>query len=54
MNFLSGYKTYLAGAATVIGAVAGYANGQETLVQMFQLIVPAIMLMTTRAAIANK
>lgn len=48
---LSGYKTYITGAVSVITAVALYLTGTDTLAQTIQLVVTAIIGMTIRNAI---
>ena len=53
MNFLSGYKTYIVGAAGIATAIAGYATGQDTLPQMIQLIITSLLGMTIRSGIAT-
>lgn len=50
---LSGYKTYIMAGATVIGAVAAYLVGDETLQQALEIIVPAILAMAIRHGIST-
>jgi len=49
---LKGYKTYITGGVTIIGAVAAYLVGDADLVQTAQLVVTAVLGMTVRNAIA--
>lgn len=48
---LKGYKTYIAGGLSVLGAVAAYLVGDISLFDAAQLIVPAVLGMTLRNAI---
>lgn len=52
MNFLTGYKTYITGAASIIGAVALYANGTDTASQAIQLVITALLAMFVRSGVA--
>ena len=40
---LKGYKTYITAGLAVLGALAAYLVGDLSLVDMFQLIVPALV-----------
>jgi hypothetical protein len=48
---LKGYKTYISGGLTVLGAVAAYLVGDINLIDAVQLVVPAVLGMTVRNAI---
>lgn len=50
---LKGYKTYIAGALGLLGAIAAYLTGDATLAQAGQLALTAILGMTVRAGISN-
>lgn len=50
---LSGYKTYITAAVTVIGAVGAYLSGDVSLVDAVQLIVPALLAAFIRSGVAN-
>lgn len=50
---LSGYKTYITGALAVLGAIAAYLTGEETIAQAVQLGVTAILAMFIRNGVAN-
>ncbi|HXC56115.1 MAG TPA: hypothetical protein VNU97_12530 [Rhizomicrobium sp.] len=50
---LSGYKTYIVGALTALGAVAGWLDGDLTLVAALNVAVPALLAMTLRHGIAT-
>jgi hypothetical protein len=39
----AGYKTYITAAVTIIGAVAAYLTGEISVIDMAQLIVPALL-----------
>ncbi|HEY8949999.1 MAG TPA: hypothetical protein VIM56_14030 [Rhizomicrobium sp.] len=45
---LSGYKTYIAGALTILGALGGFLTGSLAPDQALNLVVPAILAMTVR------
>lgn len=49
----SGYKTYIAGAVAVIGALAAYLTGDATAIQAGQLAVTAVMGMFLRAGVSK-
>ncbi len=53
MAVLSGYKTYIAGGLTILGAVLGVLDGDLTLQAALPVIVPAILAMTVRHGIAT-
>lgn len=48
MNFLSGYKTYIAGVAVIATNVAAYANGTEQLPALLTAVFGALGLMFLR------
>lgn len=48
----NGYKTYIAGALTILGALGGYLTGNLAPDQAINLIVPAVLAMTVRNGIA--
>ncbi|HWA31529.1 MAG TPA: hypothetical protein VG867_10530 [Rhizomicrobium sp.] len=50
---LSGYKTYIAGAITILGALGGYFTGNLTPEAAVNLVVPAVLAMTVRHGIAK-
>ncbi len=50
---LSGYKTYLAGALTILGAIGGFLTGTLPVEQAVNLVVPAILAMTVRHDIST-
>ena len=50
---LRGKKTYLLVGAAVLTALAGWADGQETLFQAFQAVLVAIGAGSARAGIAS-
>lgn len=50
---LKGYKTYVVGGMTVLGAVAAYLTGDATLIEAAQITVPAIIGMTVRHGISS-
>ena len=50
---LSGYKTYIAGALTIFGALGGYFSGNLAAAQAINLVVPAILAMTVRNGIST-
>lgn len=52
-NFLSGWKTYLTGAAAILTAIAGYASGVITLPELVAAIFAAIGTMTLRHGITT-
>lgn len=47
-----GYKTYIIGVTTVLGAVAAYLVGDATIAQTAQLVVTAILAMTLRHGVS--
>jgi len=49
----SGYKTYVAGALTILGALGGYLTGNLAVDQAINLVVPAVLAMTVRNGIAT-
>lgn len=53
MNFLSGYKTYITGAAAIASAVALYASGTDTLPEMVQLVITALLAMFIRSGVST-
>lgn len=50
---LNGYKTYIAGAVTLLGALGGFLTGSLTPVDAVNVVVPAILAMTLRNGIAT-
>lgn len=42
-KMLKGYKTYVVAVMAVLGAVSTFLLGEITLVEMFQLVVPALV-----------
>ena len=50
---LSGYKTYIAGALAILGALGGFLTGTMSVEQAVNLAVPAILAMTVRHGIAT-
>ena len=48
---LSGYKTYIVAALTILGAVGNFLVGDMSLTDAIQLIVPAVLSMTIRHGI---
>ncbi|HEY2032085.1 MAG TPA: hypothetical protein VGH02_00210 [Rhizomicrobium sp.] len=50
---LSGYKTYIAGALTILGALSGYLTGNLAVAQAINLVVPAVLAMTVRNGISK-
>jgi hypothetical protein len=53
MGLLSGYKTYILGASTIVGALAAYFVGNADLPSTAQLIITAGLSMTVRNAIST-
>jgi ABC-type uncharacterized transport system permease subunit len=53
MKFLSGYKTYLTGAAAILTALAGLASGTMDVPTAIQTTYTAILAMTVRHGIAK-
>lgn len=51
---LKGYRTYIIGGVTILGAVASYLVGDTDLANTIQLCVTAALSMTVRAGIAGK
>jgi len=50
---LSGYKTYIAGALTILGALGGFLTGSLAPDQALNLVVPAILAMTVRHGVST-
>lgn len=50
---LSGYKTYIAAAATIMGGFAAVANGEMDWVQFSQMAAPVITLAALRKGVAD-
>ena len=50
---LNGYKTYIAGAFTLLGAFGGFLSGNLTPDAALNLVVPAVLAMTVRNGIAT-
>ena len=53
MIMLSGYKTYIAGALTILGALGGFLTGNLAVDQAINLVVPAILAMTVRHGVST-
>ena len=53
MTMFSGYKTYIAGAFTLLGALTGFLSGNLTPDAALNLVVPAVLAMTVRNGIAT-
>jgi len=51
---LAGYKTYIAGTLSVLTAIGAYLAGDISLIDAINVIIPAVMGMTVRSAIAKK
>lgn len=49
---LSGYKTYIAGALTILGAIGAFLAGSMTPEAAINLVVPAVLAMTVRNGIS--
>ena len=50
---LKGYKTYIVGTLTALGAIAGYLVGDASLADAIQLAVTAVLSMTVRNGITK-
>lgn len=50
---LSGYKTYIAGALTILGGLGGFLTGNLAPDQAINLVVPAILAMTVRHGVST-
>jgi len=50
---LSGYKTYIVGALTILGALDGFLTGTFPIDQVINLLVPAVLAMTVRNGITT-
>jgi hypothetical protein len=50
---LSGYKTYIAGALTILGALGGFLTGNLAPDQAINLVGPAILAMTVRHGVST-
>ncbi len=51
---LNGYKTYVVGVLTALGALGGWLSGDVTPVAALNLAVPAILAMTVRHGVAKQ
>jgi hypothetical protein len=51
---LKGYKTYIVAGVTILGAVAGYVDGDVSKVHAIQLCVQALFGLTLRSAITTE
>lgn len=49
---LSGYKTYIAGALTILGALGGFLTGNLSPDAALNLAIPAILAMTVRHGVS--
>jgi hypothetical protein len=52
-TMFSGYKTYIAGALTILGALGGFLTGNLAPDQAINLVVPAILAMTVRHGVST-
>lgn len=43
MDFLKGYKTYVAATVSIVGTLAAVFTGEISLVDAIQIIVPAVI-----------
>ena len=50
---LKGYKTYIVAVMAVLGAVSTFLIGEISLIEMFQLIVPALVGAFLRKGVAG-
>ncbi len=50
---LIGYKTYIVGTLSVLGALGGFLDGDLGLVAALNIVVPALLAMTLRHGIAT-
>jgi hypothetical protein len=50
---LDGYKTYIAGALTLLGALGGFLSGSLTPDAALNVVVPAVLAMTLRHGIST-
>lgn len=50
---LSGYKTYIAGGLTILGALGGFLSGNLAPADALNLLIPAILAMTVRHGVAT-
>lgn len=53
MNFLSGYKTYITGAAAILTAAGLYASGTDTAAEAVQLVITALLGMFIRSGVTT-
>jgi NAD/NADP transhydrogenase alpha subunit len=53
MDFLSGYKTYVVGAAIVLTALGAFLSGDMTLAQAVQAALTGLGLGALRAGVAK-
>jgi len=51
---LAGYKTYITGTLAVLTAIGAYLSGDISLIDAINVIIPAVMGITVRSAIAKK
>ena len=51
-GILSGYKTYIAGAMGILGALVAYLVGDVGLADVGQLVLTAVLGMTVRAGVS--
>ena len=51
---LNGYKTYIVGTLTALGAIGGWLAGDMTPVAALNLAVPAVHAITVRHRVAPK
>lgn len=51
---LKGYRTYILGSLSILGAIAAYLVGDASLADSVQLVVTAALSMTVRAGVSNQ
>lgn len=50
---LSGYKTYIVGGLTILGALGAFLSGNLAPADALNLVIPAILAMTVRHGVAT-
>jgi hypothetical protein len=50
---LNGYKTYIAGGLTILGALGGFLTGMLAPADALNIVIPAILAMTVRHGVAT-
>jgi len=53
LKFLQGKKTYIAAAATILGAAVAVSNGSMTLPEAYQSITTGLLAVFLRAGVAK-